>query len=42
MTAIVNEYPIHIKYNGEQAVDDGGVTRDMFSGFWEETFHKLF
>ena len=42
MTAIVNEYPIHIKYNGEQAVDDGGVTRDMFSGFWEEAFHKLF
>ena len=33
---------MQIKYNGEQAVDDGGVTRDMFAGFWEEAFHKLF
>lgn len=29
------EYPFRIAYQHEQAVDTGGVARDMFSGFWE-------
>ncbi len=28
---IVGEYPLVIKYKGEQAVDQGGVQRNMFS-----------
>ena len=31
-----------ISYVGEQAVDCGGVCRDMLSGFWEEAYAKLF
>ena len=33
---IGSEYPLFIKYEGENAVDDGGVQRDMFSAFWTE------
>lgn len=39
---IVGECPIEIKYVTEDAIDDGGVQRDMFSGFWEEAYAKLF
>ncbi len=39
---IVGEYPLMIKYKGEQAVDQGGVQRDMFSAFWAEVYSKLF
>lgn len=41
-SGIVKECPIFIKYKGEAAVDEGGVQRDMFSGFWEITYKKLF
>lgn len=39
---IVNEYPFRIAFEGERAVDFGGVTRDMFSGFFEAMYHNLF
>lgn len=39
---IVNECPIFIAYNSEKAIDDGGVTRDMFSSFWEKAYSVLF
>lgn len=39
---ILGECPINIKYSDEQAIDDGGVQRDMFSGYWEEAYSKLF
>ena len=39
---IVGEYPLCIKYNGEDAVDQGGVQRDMFSAFWADAYAKLF
>ena len=29
------EYPFRIAYQNEQAIDTGGVARDMFSAFWE-------
>ena len=31
-----------IGFFNERAVDCGGVCRDMLSGFWEETYTKLF
>ena len=39
---VVGEYPLFIKYKGEQAVDQGGVQRDMLSAFWAETYTHLF
>lgn len=41
---VVCEYPLFIKYmyNGENAVDDGGVQRDMFSAFWVDVYIHLF
>lgn len=36
------EYPLRIKYDEERAVDQGGVSRDMLSGFWEEAYKRLF
>lgn len=40
--AIVNEYPIFMAYSSENAIDDGGVTRDVFCAFWEEAYRVLF
>lgn len=40
--AVVGEYPIFVKYVGEQGVDEGGVQRDMFSAFWEKAYSVLF
>ena len=39
---IVKESPICIAYDSELAVDEGGVTRDMYSAFWEEAYSRLF
>lgn len=39
---VVNEYPLRITYEDECAVDQGGVCRDMLSGFWEEAYKQLF
>ena len=39
---IITECPISIVYDSEVAIDEGGVTRDMFSGFWEEAYSQLF
>ena len=39
---IVGECPIYIKYLNEEALDYGGVQRDMFSAFWEEAYSKFF
>lgn len=35
------EFPFRVKFVGERAVDTGGVTRDMFSAFYEECYLKL-
>ena len=40
--AIASEYPMFINFLGEPAVDCGGVSRDMLSGFWEQAYVKLF
>ena len=40
--AILKEYPLYIKFEGEIAVDSGGVQRDMLSAFWEEVYVHFF
>ena len=32
METIISEYPFRMKFDGEAAVDSGGVSRDFFSG----------
>ena len=39
---VLNKYPIHIEFEDEMAVDQGGVTRDMFSAFWDKCYSTLF
>ena len=39
---VVCKYPLFIKYKGENAVDDRGVQRDMFSAFWVDAYMHLF
>lgn len=39
---ILNEFPFRVRFAGEQAVDTGGVSRDMFSSFWDEAFQQFF
>ena len=39
---VLQESPFRIRFAGEKAVDIGGVSRDMFSAFWDETYLQLF
>ena len=39
---IVFEYPLRIKFKDEIAIDAGGVSRDSFSAFFDESYHHLF
>lgn len=39
---VLGEYPFRTKFVGEKAVDLGGVTRDVFSAFFEEAYLKCF
>ncbi len=38
LTYILVEYSLRIHYDGERAIDTGGVHRDMFSTFWTEAY----
>ena len=38
---IVGECPI-FDFTGEEAIDEGGVQRDMYSAFWEQAYKQLF
>ena len=38
---VPKEYPFYIEFQGEKAVDIGGVSRDMFSAFFDEFYVKL-
>ena len=42
MTTVSEEYPVRIKFYRELAVDIGGVSRDMYTGFWEECYKIFF
>lgn len=39
---IVLEYPLQMNYVNEQAVDLGGVSRDVMTAFWLHAYEKLF
>lgn len=39
---ILQEYPFGVHFSGERALDIGGVTRDMFSAFFQESYKHLF
>ena len=38
---VPKEYPFHIEFQGEKAVNIGGVTQDMFSAFLMGFYVKL-
>ena len=39
---ILKRYPFSVAYENEKARDTGGVSRDMFSQFWDEACLKCF
>lgn len=39
---VLSECPLHIEFEDEMGVDQGGVTRDLFSAFWEECYTLMF
>lgn len=39
---ILKQYPFSVAYENEKAYDTGGVSRDMFSQFWDEACLKCF
>ena len=39
---VLSEYPFRTRFIGEVAVDLGGVTRDVFSAFFEEAYARCF
>jgi hypothetical protein len=39
---VCEEYPFRIQFEGERALDFGGVARDMFSAFFETMYLKFF
>ena len=39
---ILGEYPFCVRFDGEKAVDTGGVCRDMYSSFWESACLRHF
>ncbi len=40
--SILAETPLQVEYEGERAMDTGGVMRDVFPAFWEDAIRKLF
>ena len=38
----VNEFPLHVHFKGEKAIDVGDVFHDMLSAFWDEAYCTLF
>ncbi len=41
-SSTLHESSLSIAYEGELGVDDGGVSRDFLSSFWEVTYGKFF
>ncbi len=39
---ILRDFPFRVRYVNELAVDTGGVCRDLFSAFWQESYVKDF
>ena len=41
-SVLVNEYPLFVQFCDELTVDTGGVTRDIFSAFFDDFYLRLF
>ena len=39
---ILKDYPFRVRFINEKAVDIGGVCRDLFSAFWEDSYVEIF
>lgn len=39
---MANHFPILVEFKDEEGADFGGIMRDFFSAFWEETYKRLF
>ena len=39
---VLEEFPLKLQFSNEQAIDYGGVCRDMFSAFWEHAYFHFF
>ena len=39
---LADEFPFRIAFDDEQALDTGGVARDLFSGFWIHACQRHF
>ena len=39
---LLKEYPFRIEFFGEKGIDTGGVSRDMFSAFYESSYVRVF
>jgi len=39
---MTKEFPMNIKFQSEKALDQWGVTREMYSAFWEEAYATYF
>ncbi len=39
---ILGAFPLRISFEGERAIDTGGVSRDFFTGFWELAYQRMF
>lgn len=42
ISELLQEYPFRVQFEGEKAIDVGGVARDMYSVFYEEAYKKYF
>ena len=40
--AFLEEFPFRVQFQGERAIDVGGVARDMFTSFWERAYIDIF
>ena len=39
---ITEYFALQVSFEGERAIDVGGMFRDMLSGFWEEAYCQRF
>ncbi len=39
---LTDQYPLEMKFVNEQAVDLGGVSRDVMPAFWQDAYEKMF
>ena len=39
---VLRHYPVIMHFNGEMALDGGGIKRDVFAAFFEEMYCHLF